>query len=409
MYIPQYYEFSCPANIVAGHDALERIADLLAAMDARSPMILTDTGVMDAGLVDIVMAALGSRLTIAAVESDVPPDSDVELVGRLAGVYRDKGCDSIIAVGGGSVLDTAKGINILVSENADSLFEFTGAGRLNRPLNPLIAVPTTAGTGSEVTQAAVIADRANNRKMLFTSHVIVPTAAIVDSRMTLTLPPHITAATAMDAMAHAVEAKVMLGANPISSAHADTAITLVSRYLPDVLDTPDDKDKRLALATAATMAGMAFSNSMVGMVHALGHSTGAVCHVPHGTCMAIFLPYGLEYNLHKVEDRIAELLFYLAGPDTFAATAPHDRAQAAIDWIRRFNRTLNRATGGRHALSLKDLITPDGTPMVPWEALGKIAETALEDGAIFYNPEEMDFDDFLMVAQAAWAGVPLTR
>ncbi len=407
MYIPDYYEFCCRVNIVAGPSALEQIPELLSAMKAKTPMIITDKGVMGAGLVDIVTQALGNDVKIGAIESDVPPDSDVKLVGRLASVYRDKGCDAIIAVGGGSVLDTAKGTNILVSENSDDLFEFTGAGRLTRPLRPLIAIPTTAGTGSEVTLVAVIADHGKNRKMLFTSYVLLPDAAVVDPRMTLTLPPHITAATAMDAMSHAVEAKVMLGANPISNAHAHKAISLISRHLPSVLENPSDSQGRLALATAATMAGMAFSNAMVGMVHALGHSVGGVCHVPHGTCMAIFLPYGLEYNLHKAKDRIADLLFYLAGPDTFTATPPQERAKAAINWIRKFNLKLKHATEGRHAVCLKELHTPDGTPMVPEDRLPDIARIAQGDGAIFYNPEEMDYDDLLMVATAAWEGVPL--
>ena len=407
MYIPDYFEFCCRVNIVAGHDGLEQIPGLLAAKQAKAPMILTDKGVRAAGLVDVVEKALDGRLTIPAIEDDVPPDSDLNAVKRLAGIYREKGCDAIVAVGGGSVLDTAKGINILVSEDSDNLMDFTGAGALKRPLRPLIAVPTTAGTGSEVTLVAVIADPANNRKMLFTSHFLLPDAAVVDPRMTLTLPPHITAATAMDAMAHAVESTVMLPKNPLSDAHAREAITLISRHLIPVIENPSDKEGRLALATAATMAGIAFSNAMVGMVHAIGHSVGSVCHVPHGTCMAILLPYGLEYNLHKSEGSIADLLLPLAGPNAVVSTPPDRRAQAAIQWIRDFNRQLNQVTDQRHATCLKDLKNHDGTDMVPREKLPEIANTALGDGAIFYNPEEMDYQDFLMVLEAAWDGVPL--
>jgi len=407
MYIPDYYEFCCRVNIVAGHDALEQIPDLLAAMDSKSPMLLTDKGVTAAGLVDTVISAVSANLNIASIEDDVPPDSDVKVVNRLAAVYREKGCDAIIAVGGGSVLDTAKGINILVSENGEDLMAFTGAGVLKRPLRPFIAIPTTAGTGSEVTQAAVIADHDANRKLLFGSYYLLPDAAIVDPRMTLTLPPHITAATGMDAMAHAVESTVMLAKNPISDAHAYEAMSMISRHLPRVIKNPGDREGRLAMATAATMAGIAFSNATVGMVHALGHSVGSVCHVPHGTCMAIFLPYGLEYNHHRVEERIADLFLHLAGPEAYVATPKNKRAQASIDWIRQFNRDLNQATGGTHAVCLKDLKTREGNPMVPREKLGDIAATALGDGTIFYNPEEMDYNDFLMVAEAAWEGVPL--
>lgn len=407
MHLPDYFEFCCRVEIVAGHDALEQIPGLLAAMGASCPMVLTDKGVRAAGLVDVVETALDGRLGLPVIEDDVPPDSDVDLVNRLAGVYREKGCNAIIAVGGGSVMDTAKGINILVSEDSDNLLDYTGVGALKRPLRPLVAVPTTAGTGSEVTQAAVVADRANNRKMLFTSLFLLPDAAVVDPRMTLTLPLHITAATAMDAMAHAVEATVMMAGNPLSDAHAREAMSLISSHLVPVLQNPSDKDGRLALATAATMAGIAFSNAMVGMVHAIGHSVGSVCHVPHGVCMAILLPYGLEYNLHKAGDRIADLLLHLAGPDAVVSTPPEKRATAAIQWIRDFNQELNRVTQGRHAVCFRDLRDHDGIPMVPRDKLPEIAATALGDGAIFYNPEDMDYGDLLMVAEAAWEGSPL--
>ena len=409
MDIPAYYEFCCKVNIVAGPSALSQIPALLAAKGVFRPMILTDKGVVAAGLVDIVTDAIGDDLTIPAVEDDIPPDSDVRVVNRLAGVYREKGCNAIIAVGGGSVLDTAKGVNILVSENADDLMAFTGAGALKRPLRPLIAVPTTAGTGSEVTLVAVIADHESSRKMLFTSDFLLPDAAVIDPRMTATLPPHITSATAMDAMSHAVEAYTMLAKNPLSDAHAVEAIALIRDNLLPVIVDPSDTNGRLALACAATMAGIAFSNAMVALVHALGHSVGSVCHVPHGTCMAILLPYGLEYNLHKVEDRIAELLLHLAGPETFSRTPEKDRALAAINWIRAFNRELNQATGGRHPIRLKDITGADGSPQVARSDLPRIAKTALGDGAVFYNPEDLDYEDLLMVAEAAWEGVPLDR
>ncbi len=409
MYIPNYYEFCCRVNMVAGHHVLEKIPELLLAMGAQKPMVLTDKGVRAAGIVDIVIKAIEDKVSIKTIEDQVPPDSDLKVVSQLAGVYREKGCDAIIAVGGGSVLDTAKGINILVSEQAEDLMQFTGAGALKRRLKPLIAVPTTAGTGSEVTIAAVIADHENNRKMIFGSYFLLPDAAIIDPRMTLTLPPHITAATAMDAMAHAVEACVMLSKNPLSDAHAMEAIQLICRHLLQVIQDPSDKEGRLALATAATMAGISFSNSTVGMVHALGHSVGSVCHVPHGTCMAILLPYGLEYNLHRVEDRIAQLLFHLGGADVYACTPQKDRAFEAIACIRKLNQDLNQATKGAHAACFKDIKDQQGNPMVPEKMLEQIARTALGDGTMFYNPEEMDYQDCLTTIQAAWEGIPLDR
>lgn len=407
MYIPDYYEFCCPVNIVAGHDALERIPGLLEDLGANSPMIVTDKGVLAAGLTTVLIRALSGRLSLPVIRDEVPPDSDLETVNRLAQVFREKNCDSIIALGGGSVLDTAKGVNILVSENADDITKFKGAGALKRKLNPLIAVPTTAGTGSEVTLVAVIADKAHDRKLLFTSYFLLPDAAVVDSRMTLTLPPHITAPTAMDALCHAMEACFCLGRNPISDAFAHEAISLICGNLMAVMENPKDRDGRLALATAATLAGMAFSNSMVGMVHGLGHSVGSVCHVPHGTCMAVLLPYGMEYNLHRQGQRIGELLLPMAGPETYARTPEHKRPAQVIEGIRRLNRKLSKATDGLHPTCLKEIRDRSGTPLVPRDKLPEIARTALGDGTLFYNPEELDYDDFLMVATAAWEGIPL--
>ena len=163
MDLPAYYEFCCRVKTISGHDVLEKIPEILGDLGARLPLIITDKGVSEAGLIDVVTSVMKDRvpslrISCGFVQTDVPPDSDLTVVNRLAGVYREKGCDAIIAVGGGSVLDTAKGVNIVVSENASDLMAFTGAGALKRPLKPLIAIPTTSGTGSEVTLVAVIAD-----------------------------------------------------------------------------------------------------------------------------------------------------------------------------------------------------------------------------------------------------------
>jgi alcohol dehydrogenase len=176
-----------------------------------------------------------------------------------------------------------------------------------------------------------------------------------------------------------------------------------------VVRNPGDREGRLALANAATLAGIAFSNSMVGLVHNLGHATGSACGVPHGTCMAMFLPYGLEYNLHKREDVIAELLLPLAGPEVYAATPPGRRAELVIERVRQLNEDLHAATGGRHFRFLKEVTDRDGKPMVPRERLPAVVEAARRDGAVFYNPEEMDAADALMILDAAWEGRPLDR
>lgn len=409
MILPDYYEFCCRVKLVAGHDALENIPSLLAEMGAKKPLIITDKGVTAAGLVDIVVNALKNGVAIGGIADNVPPDSDLKVVNQLAGLYRDNSCDAIIAVGGGSVMDTAKGVNIVVSENATDLMAFSGAGALKRHLKPLVAVPTTAGTGSEVTLVAVIKDHEKHLKMLFTSYFLLPSVSILDSRMTMTMPPFITAMTGMDALSHAVEGYYCLQKNPLSDAHSLAAISMIHKYLPAVTKNPSDKDGRLAMSVAACLAGISFSNSMVGMVHNLGHATGAVCGVPHGICMAILLPYGLEYNMHKREAEIAQLLLPMAGEEVYLKTPKAERADKVVSLIRQLNADLNSITGGRHARFFSEVKDRDGKPMVPRDVLPQIAHAALLDGATIYNPEDADSEDNLMVLEAAWEGKPLDR
>ncbi len=409
MDLPAYYEFCCRVKTVSGKNSLEQMPDLLKNLGAERPLIITDKGVLSAGLVEVVTSAMGNRTKIGAVESDVPPDSDLTVVNRVSDVYRRTGCDAIIAVGGGSVLDTAKGVNIVVSENAEDLMAFTGAGALKRPLNPFIAVPTTSGTGSEATLVAVIADHERERKMLFTSYFLLPDVAVLDPRMTVSLPPVITSTTAMDALSHAVEAYTCLAKNPLSDSFAKSAMALLRDNLFKVMAHPGDEAGRLSLAMAANLAGVAFSNAMVGMVHTLGHSVGAVCRVPHGMCMAILLPYGLEYNLHKIGRVAAELLLPLGGEQVYAKTPKHRRAERVISLIRQWNEKLFGLTAGKHARWLKEILDGEGNPLVPREKLTEIAQKAMGDASIFYNPEELDVDDAMMVLIHAWEGTPLNR
>ncbi|MDX9848322.1 MAG: iron-containing alcohol dehydrogenase [Tenuifilaceae bacterium] len=407
MIIPGYYEYCNRVKVVSGHSVLESIPQLLSDLSSKSPLVITDKGVSNVGLVDIALGAMNRN--DLPVFDNVPPDSDLKTIREIAQLYRAKHCDSIIAIGGGSVIDTAKGVNVLVSLGGDNLMQFAGAGKVKTKLKPLIVVPTTSGTGSEVTLAAVIADHERSVKLGFVSYNLLPNIAILDSRMTQTLPPHLTALTGMDALTHTCEAYTCLSKNPLSDGDALLAIRLISNNILKSIANPNDLDARLALAHGSTLAGAAFSNSMVGMVHSLGHATGGVCQAPHGTCMSIILPYGLEYNFKKVEHLIADLLFPLAGEKVFASTPKELRARRAIQFIRELNQKLYNATNGRHARYLSEIKDREGNMLVPREKLPEIAKTAMGDGAQFYNPEDLDFNDFLMVLEHAWEGKPLGR
>lgn len=392
---PSYYEFHNPVKIISGHKALDNLPYELSQLEARRPLLITDQGIVRAGLVKHVLRALAeSEITIGALYDQVPQDSSLEVVNELAQLYNQQRCDALIAVGGGSVMDTAKGVNIVITEKTDDLLKFAGADVLEKAQKPLIVIPTTAGTGAEVTNVAVIADPARNLKMIFTSQHLLPKLAILDSRMTMTLPPHITAATGIDALAHAIEAYTCLQKNPLSDAYAWTAIKLISENLLTVVENPQHKAGRLALANAACMAGAAFSNSMVGMVHSLGHATGAVSHVPHGVAINVFLPHVLEYNLAQVAATIGELLLPLAGAEQYAKTPAAQRPQETIAAVRRLQQALHARTQLPHTLQAAG---------VERDLLPEIAKAALNDGSITANPVEMEYADAIKVLERAYA------
>jgi alcohol dehydrogenase len=394
MSLPSYYEFFNPVKIASGKKALDNLPYELDQLNVQRPLIITDKGVVEAGLVRIVTSAFaGSVITIGGIYDDVPPDSSSEIVKAIAGVYRQNECDSLIAVGGGSPIDTAKGVNILVSEKSDDLLKFAGHDVLRRPLNPLVVIPTTAGTGSEVTYVAVIADLERNIKMSFTSVHLYPRLAILDPRMTVSMPPKITAATGMDALAHAMEAVTCLQKNPVSDAFAMAALELIRDNLIKVVKHGKDEEGRVAMANAACLAGAAFSNSMVGLVHALGHATGAVTRVPHGVAMSIFLPYVFEYNLEKTEPDVARLLLPFGGVEEYVKTPAAYRARRTMELIRALRESLFELC------ALPRTLKEAG---VPGDKLEIIAQKAMNDGSLTFNPVEADYQDALLLLKEAY-------
>ncbi|MDP8225337.1 MAG: iron-containing alcohol dehydrogenase [Candidatus Lernaella stagnicola] len=390
--IPNYYEFHCPVKILSGHQALQNLPYEMGLLGVKKALLITDKGVVGAGLLKKVRAAIeGSQVKIGAVFDETPIDSDHHVVNKVAGIYRDKGCDCIIALGGGSAIDTAKGVNIVISTDTDDLMKFQGMDRIEAQMRPFIVIPTTAGTGSEVTQAAVIKDTDINIKRAFISDKLYPHLALLDPEMTLTMPARITAATGMDALTHSVEAFADLQKNPMSDAFATASVQLVFQYLTTAITKPDDKSARLAMANAALMGGISFSNAMVGIVHSIAHATGAVAHVPHGVANSILLPWGMEYNLAKSAGNYAELLHYMGVKD--APTRKRDRAKAAVQAVRDLQAKLHKLCG------LPTTLSDAG---VTQEQLPQIAHVAVNDGSLIHNPVEADEKDLLKVLKKAF-------
>lgn len=394
MIIPNYYQHFCPGKIIAGYDSLKCLPDEMRRLGCTTAMVVTDKGVAGVGLIKYIEEAFKGvkDCKIAQVFDEAPPDSSNRIADKLAKQFVAKGCDIFIAVGGGSAMDTAKGANIVISANSDDLLSLQGAENIDFDILPMIAVPTTSGTGSEVTRAAIIYNEDKQVKMLFGADKLYPDVAVLDPRMTATVPPKITAATGMDAMTHAIEAYIDLQKSPIDDAYAKEAISLIAKYLVRATEKgAEDLEARLGMANAATMAGIAFSNAMVGAVHATAHSCGAVCHVPHGIANSILLPWCLEFNMGKVAPYIAELAPLLGAEPTCLDV--EEQAHVTVQLIRNMAQKLNEISG--MPLRLRDAgVTEDKLPL--------IARTSINDGCTFYNPEEMTYEDALGILTRAF-------
>lgn len=376
--LPKYYEFLNSVKIMSGENALENLPHELKMMGAKKPIVLTDAILAKCGTLDKVQKAFkGFDIDVTETYTEIPPDSSIKVINEIAGIFKAKGCDSIIALGGGSVIDTAKGLRIVIEQGGTDIMDYMGLDSLPRKDRIAFAViPTTSGTGSECTNVAVIANPDKNVKMEFISYDLLPDFAVLDPRMAETMPPKITANTGVDALVHAIEGYTCLQKNPLSQSYAFAAIRLITTFLPKAVLEGGNHEYRLAMSNAATMAGIAFSNSMVGLVHAIGHAVGGVAHVPHGIAMSILLPHVMKFNLETLKPAYAELLLPLAGAEIYATTPKEERAQKAIEFVTAFIKQFESV----------GLPTKLSDAKVTEDQFDAIAQTAINDGAIVVNP-----------------------
>lgn len=383
--IPDYFEFFVGAKALFGRGLVDSAGDEVRKLGVVKAFVVSDDVLVKTGLTQRVSEGLGrSGVEVVGTFDAIPPNSEVGVVRELHQAVRKSGADGMVAVGGGSVIDSAKAANMIVSEGGD-LLDYQGVNLLERPLRPLVAVPTTAGTGSEVTGFAVVKDDANATKLHFTSPYLVPLLAILDPEMTASMPARLTAATGFDALTHAVEAYVAQNAEPITDALALHAIRLIRQYLPMAVGNGADMIAREQMLLASHMAGIAFANSGVGVVHAIAHVLGGVYDVPHGIANALMLPLGMEYNMTVVGERYADVgraLGLRAAGDVEAATG----GVAAI-------RALRREVGLPERL--RDVgVSEDG--------LERVGSEALLDGAIFFNPREATEEELVSLVRQAY-------
>ncbi len=357
-------------------------------LGGKKALIFTDRGVQKAGVTEMVVtAAHNAGLQVAGIFDDILQDARIEIINQGAAFYRQVGADSMIAIGGGSVMDTAKAVNIMIGQGEDDfqpLADQAGLYEGATQLPPHIAFPTTAGTGCEVTQAMVVLDTKSRVKLSVTHPFCNADLALLDPELTLNLPAKITAQTGMDVLTHAIEGISSRGAQPISDALGLHAIRLVFTHLPRAIEEPQDIEARGNMLIASTMAAMCFINTMLGAVHATAHALGARYGIPHGLANAVMLTSVMDFNREEIPERFL-MIADAIGIDT-RNMSPGEAAAQAVAAVAKFKRDIGITE------TLADLGVPADEP-----ALMELAELAAGDGQISYNPRYVEERDIVNI------------
>ncbi len=375
------FSFSLPTQVKFGAGKISNLAMEIQIENDLSErgrvMLITDKGVAGAGLLQKVVDGLAA-LEICSIYDSVPSDSDTAIVEELSESVRDKGIDLIVAVGGGSVLDTAKFVSVLGTYGG-SAKDYEGGFMVPGPCIPIIAIPTTVGTGSEVTFVAVAKDKESGLKLAIASPYIYPRMAILDPEMVATLPARLIAYTGMDALTHAIEAYVSTENQPFSDALALKATEMIYDNLINAVEK--DSDSLAKMQIAATIAGIAFTNAPVGATHAISHTIGALFNVHHGLANAIALPYVMEFNLQACPSRYSSLGRAMGISDKEISDL--EVGERSIQLVAELKKRLGIPERFREV----GVTTDD-------ETIAKIAQIALEDISMAFNPRKVDVEEF---------------
>ncbi len=329
--IEQVFGFFMPRVTLIGVGAHKEIPARITALGAKKPLLVTDKGITACGITAQIEELLKAAKMDYAIYDDTIPNPTDANVALGVELYKEKKCDALITLGGGSSHDCGKGIGLVVS-NGGTIHNYEGLDKSTKSLPPYLAVNTTAGTASEMTRFCIITDLSRKVKMAIVDWRVTPNTAIDDPLLMMGMPPALTAATGMDALTHAVEAFVSTAATPMTDACAEKAIAIISKYLRRVVGNGQDIEAREQMAHAQFLAGMAFNNASLGYVHAMAHQLGGFYDLPHGECNAILLPYVSEFNLMTRLCRYATVAKLL--DENVCGLNPTDAARKAISAIR---------------------------------------------------------------------------
>jgi len=376
--------FAFPTQIIFGPGAVNRIGEAIGGLGKERPLVVTDPGVVKAGLLERVLAPLKNSNLQPVIFDQVEPNPTEKSVHPGVEVYYRHGCDCILAVGGGSPLDAAKAIRLktthaLPLEDYDDLRD--GWKQITSNLPPMLAVATTSGTGSEVSRSAVITLKSTGRKTVIFSQHLMPTVAIDDPDLTLGLPPHLTAATGMDAMTHNLEAYLSAPFHPMCDAIALKGVELASRFLRVAVRDGNNQEARSQMMMASIMGAVAFQKGL-GSTHSLAHPLSTIAGMHHGLSNALMLPHVMRFNLSAVEPRLADLAVVMGRANRAATDGVSRRvaAEAAIEEIEKLNADIGIRPGLRHHGVTQQMIPA-------------LAAKAMEDGCRLLNPRPTSLKD----------------
>jgi alcohol dehydrogenase class IV len=377
------FRFSPFGSIVFGHGVVAEVGKHVKNYGGKKVLVCTDKGIVKVGLLEKVTDSLDAYGIEYTVFDDIEPNPSVETVYKAVELCKD--CDMVIGFGGGSSIDTAKTSAMMVT-NGGKIEQYEGIVEIKVPPLPIIAIPTTSGTGAEATPFAVVTDTTKDWKMALGSSYLIPSLAICDPDLTLTLPAGLTASTGMDALTHAIEGYTSLSNEPFSEALAAKAIKLISENLRAAVAKGEaNKDARYGMMLGSTMAATSFTNTILGICHSMAHPLGGIFHIGHGYANAIMLPIVMEFNLIGNPEKFKDIAI-LMGEDV-SGLSLMDAAAKAVEAVKKLSNDIGIPKLSKFGVTEADL--------------PKLAEEAMKGGDRWTNPRDTNLEDFIEMYKKA--------
>jgi alcohol dehydrogenase class IV len=381
------HSFFSPNKILFGIGASKEIGKETKALGGTKALIITDPGVANSGLIDPIRSNLEEAGLKVFLFDRVEPEPPASVVDEGVQYIKETGADIVVGLGGGSSLDVAKGVSLL-ARNTGKVLDYCGIDLIPKRGLPKILVPTTAGTGSEVTRVFVVTDQKDNMKKVIYSNYAIADLAIVDPMLTLSMPGKVTADTGMDALVHAIETYVSMNATPFSDISASKAIALIAKYLPMAFAKSENIEARYHVSFASLLAGLAFASGGLGAVHALAYPLGTEYHLPHGRTNAIMLPHVMEFNLIGNRSRYA-LIAEMMG-----------KGGNIIDLKAKVAKAVEAVTELLDDVQIPYHLRDYG---IPKEAIPKLVDGGMKQARLFVpNPRNLSESDVEAIYIKAW-------